>query len=260
MKVTIITVNLNGNRFLPSAIDSVLAQDCSALEYLIIDGGSTDGSLATIMAAADRDRRVRWISEPDAGISAAMNKGVAMATGDVIGFLHSDDCYPACDVLTVVADAFAAAPETQWLTGGLALISESGKVFREFPVRRYSRSRLIRSNILFHPATFVRRELLRALPFNTGLQLAMDYDLWLRLAERAEPLLIERPLAAFRIHAGSRSIRAADAALAEEFAVRCSYLNARGYGTLRCRLEYSLKRLANRCVVGRMQSQSLRCR
>ena len=258
MKVTVVTINLDGNRFLPAAIDSVLSQDYGSLEYLLIDGGSTDGSQATIKAAAARDQRVSWVSGADGGISAAMNKGVAMATGDIVGFLHSDDCYPAPDVLATVAGAFAAAPEARWLTGGVALINAGGVRFRELPVRRYSYPRLVRSNILFHPATFVRTSVLRGQPFRTDLRLAMDYDLWLRLGQLGDPLLVDRSLASFRVHEGSRSVQSADAALDEEFAVRCRHLRACRKGVLRYRLEHLVKRIVNRLVIREMRKASLR--
>jgi glycosyltransferase involved in cell wall biosynthesis len=249
MKVSIITVNLNGNRFLAESIDSVLGQDYREVELLIIDGGSTDGSLVTIEEAAGQDSRVRWISEKDRGIADAMNKGITLATGDIIGFLHSDDRYPGQDVISQVVAAFASRHAALWLTGGISLITEAGVPFCTFEVRRYSYKRLIRSNILFHPSTFVRKETLRSCQFDANLRLAMDYDLWLRLGALGDPLLMDQPLSCFRVHQGSRSLQAADEALAEEFAIRHRFLASRGRLTCPYRLHYMVKRVLNRIFI-----------
>ena len=249
MKVSIITVNLDGNRFLAESIDSVLVQDYRELELLIVDGGSTDGSLATIEGAARRDCRVRWISETDRGIADAMNKGISLATGDIVGFLHSDDRYPDPAVVSKVVAGFASRPEAIWLTGGVSLIKEGSIPFRAFAVRRYSYRRLIRSNILFHPSTFVRKEALHSCPFDVNLRLAMDYDLWLRLGAMGDPLRLDQPLSCFRVHQGSRSLQAADEAIAEEFAIRRRFLASRGRLTWPYRLHYLVKRVLNRMFI-----------
>lgn len=257
MKVSVITVNLNGGRFLAESIDSVLGQGYREIELVVVDGGSTDDSLATIECAARRDDRVRWISEPDRGIADAMNKGIALATGDILCFLHSDDRYPDSDVISKVAAAFAARPEALWLTGGITLINDAGVPFRTLAVRRYSYRRLVRSNILYHPSTFARREALRSCPFDADLRLAMDYDLWLRLGALADPLLLDQPLSCFRVHQGSRSLLAADAALAEEFVIRLRFLKSRGRMTWPYRLHYLVKRVMNRMFIrGLLQSSA----
>ncbi len=258
MKLSIVTVNLNGNRFLAESMNSTLGQDHQDLELLVIDGGSSDGSLATIQAAAERDPRVRWISEPDKGIADAMNKGVSMATGSLVGILHSDDCYAGVGTLAAVAAGFASQPDALWLTGGLELINQEGQVFRNFPVRRYSYSRLVRSNILFHPATFVRAETLRTSGmFNPELKLAMDYDLWLRLGALGDPILLDQNLACFRVHDESRSIQAADDALAEEFEIRLRYLRDSGKSVLPYFFHHLAKRIVNAVFVRGLRRSSM---
>lgn len=249
MKVSIVTVNLNGNRFLAQSLDSVLGQDYREIELMVVDGGSTDGSQATIEEAAERDARVRWISEPDQGIADAMNKGISLATGDIVGFLHSDDRYPGPEVLSRVVASFASRPEALWLTGGVSMIGETGAPLRTFAVRRYSYKRLIRSNILFHPSTFVRKETLRSCLFDVNLRLAMDYDLWLRLGAKGNPLLLDQPLSCFRVHLGSRSLQAADEAMTEEFAIRRRFLATRGQMAWPYRLHFLAKRVLNRMFI-----------
>lgn len=258
MKLSVITVNLNGERFLPFAIASVLSQNYEDFEYILVDGGSTDGSLDVIKRAAAGDKRVRWTTGSDAGIADAMNKGVAMATGDVVSFLHSDDCYATNDVLSVVARAWAETSSAVWATGGLALINAAGVCFKELPARRYSYARLLRSNILYHPATFVSSHVLRACPFDTTLKLAMDYDLWLRLGELASPVILGRPLAQFRVHSGSRSIAAADAALVEEYHVRRRFLKSRNLWQIWLPLDCFVKRVLNRLFIKHLCAESQR--
>jgi glycosyltransferase involved in cell wall biosynthesis len=258
MKITIVTVNLNGNRFLAQGIDSVLRQDYPELEYIIIDGGSTDGSLATIEQAAGRDQRISWTSGSDQGIADAMNKGISLASGDVVGFLHSDDCYPSADVITSVVAGFEGSPGAIWLTGGIDFINAQGYCFRSFPVRTYNYNRLIRSNQLFHPATFVRTDILRQNQFDPDLKLAMDYDLWLRIGSLSAPVLLDRSLACFRVHSGSCSIRHSDAALVEEYAIRRHYLRARGRVAFPHYLACLVKRVLNRAfVLGLLKAGSL---
>lgn len=251
MKVTVITVNLNGNRYLREAIDSVLMQKSAELEYLIIDGGSTDGSLETIAVAA-HDSRVRWISESDRGISHAMNKGAALATGELIAILHSDDCYHRNDILSTVIGIVTNHPETIWCTGGMREVGPNGHLIREVKVRRYSRRRLIRNNIILHPSTFVRRSaLLDAGGFDESLRYAMDYDLWLKLSAHSDPFLINREMSSFRVHQGSLSIKNRLDALDEEFLVRRRYLKG-AFTTFAHACYHALRRVYEVCHPARV--------
>jgi len=258
MKVSVVTVNLNGNRFLAESIESVLSQTHSDLELLIIDGRSTDESLDTISAVAKRDSRVRWFSEPDQGIADAMNKGIAMATGELIGFLHSDDRYPGRTTLARVVERLLTAPDAVWLTGGVDMMNIDGDIFRTFPVRSYTYRRLLRSNILFHPATFVRTDVLRRCGmFAVGLKMAMDYDLWLRLGAMSDPVTVDFSVACFRVHDDSISTKGADQAMCEEFAIRKRYLKEQGRVAWPYACHHQLKRLVNLFFMRRLQGQAI---
>ncbi|HKJ63072.1 MAG TPA: hypothetical protein VKA94_13950, partial [Hyphomicrobiales bacterium] len=113
-----------------------------------------------------------------------------------------------------------------WLTAGIREIAADGRIVRDLPVRRYSWSRLLRNNTLFHPATFVRRETLTSIGgFDPELHYAMDYDLWLRLAQLAPPLVLGKIVTNFRVHPGSRSTAQRLKALDEEYLVRQRYLS-----------------------------------
>lgn len=226
MKISVITLCLNGAEHLAEALQSVADQNYTDLEHLVIDGESTDGSIKIIRAFADHHPSLRWWSESDNGISDAMNRGIECATGDLIAFLHADDCYVGPTVLSEVAQSLMLHPEALWLTAGIQEIDAEGQLLRVLPVRRYSERRLLRNNILFHPATFVRRETLEAIGgFDTKLGYSMDYDMWLRLAKVAPPLVLNRLVTNFRVHPGSRSSSQRLMALDEEYQVRKRFLS-----------------------------------
>jgi glycosyltransferase involved in cell wall biosynthesis len=255
MKLSVITVCLNSRPFIGETIESVLAQDYPDFEHVIVDGGSTDGTLDLIREYAGRDPRIVWTSGPDRGISDAMNKGAAMASGEVLAHLNADDYYAGPDVLGRVAGCFTARPEIEWLTGGLAFVAMDGTFLREARVRRYSFRRLLRGNIILHPATFMRRSAFReAGGFDPGLHYCMDYDLFLRLGSRSAPLCLDSRLTCFRVHPGSRSVVCSAAAYAEEFQVRLNYLRHAGRSTWLYRLDYRLKSQLNRLFYTRLMN------
>ena len=221
MKVTVITVCRNSCRFIEEAICSVLSQDISDLEYVIIDGCSEDGTLEVIKSHAKLDSRIRYWSECGRGISHAMNLGLSRASGEIIAFLHSDDYYHEKDTLSRVVDAFESSPGAIWLTGGIREVDVDNREIRSLRVRQFSSKRLLRNNIIFHPATFVRHQiLLDSGGFDETLQYAMDYDLWLRLSTHSAPVLLNNELACFRVHNGSISSTNRIEALQEEYLVR----------------------------------------
>jgi glycosyltransferase involved in cell wall biosynthesis len=226
MKVSVITICLNGAEYLAEALQSVADQDYADLEHLVIDGGSTDGSLAIVREFADQHPSLRWWSEKDHGISDAMNRGIEYASGDLVAFLHADDLFASPTVLSEVVEAFSSHPKALWLTAGLQEVDAEGAPMRTLPARHFSEHRLLRNNILFHPATFVRRETLKEVGgFDTALKYAMDYDLWLRLAKLSPPLTLDRIVAKFRVHSGSRSTAERLMALDEEYQVRRRFLS-----------------------------------
>jgi GT2 family glycosyltransferase len=220
LKFSIITCTWNSAAYLDQSIASVLMQDHPDIEYIFVDGGSTDGTLEKIHAL---QRPYRLIENVRGGISRAMNEGIKAATGDVVAHLHSDDYYLNPQVLSTVARHLEASGR-QWLFGRIKR-DVNGKLEAEkFVSPRYSSARLLANNFIPHPATFVRRELLeRTGGFDTRLKYAMDYDLWLKLAELSEPVQLDEPLAAFREHDGSLSTRDQLPALEEDFRVRLSH-------------------------------------
>jgi glycosyltransferase involved in cell wall biosynthesis len=217
---SIITCTWNSASYLEESISSVLAQDYPNIEYIFVDGGSTDGTLEMIRALP---RPYRLLENVRGGISRAMNEGIQIATGDVIAHLHSDDYYLSPTVLSKVADHLESSGRG-WLFGRI-MQDKSGTLHPEgFTSPAYSYASLLKRNFIPHPATFVRRELMRRTQgFETTLKYAMDYDLWLKLGLLSEPVQLDEPLAAFRVHEGSLSTKNRLAAMEEDFRVRLAH-------------------------------------
>jgi len=246
MKFSIITATLDSERFLEETVRSVLSQDYPDFEYILVDGGSSDGTVEIIKDYAAIDGRLRWISEPDRGIADAMNKGIRMAKGEVVAHIHSDDFYAANGVFSDVAAAFAAHPDALWLTGGVYEVDEEGAILREIKVRRYGYRKLIRCNFILHPATFVKSEgFRRAGLFDERRRYAMDYDLWLRLGTLSVPVTIDKPLASFRLHGGSLSTVETEKAFDEALDIRRELMKGEQLRFFLHYLYYLLKRGRN---------------
>lgn len=219
---SVITCTWNSAAYLGESIASVLAQDYPHIEYIFVDGGSTDGTLEQIRAL---QRPYRLLENVRGGVSRAMNEGLHVATGDVIAYLHSDDYYLQPDVLSRVARHLEQSGRG-WLFGRTMTRIDGTLRADNYVAPRFSYASLLRGNYIPHPATFVRRELMmRARGFDTGLKYAMDYDLWLKLARIDDPVQLDDALTAFREHEGSlsSSSRTRMAAMAEDFRVRLAY-------------------------------------
>jgi glycosyltransferase involved in cell wall biosynthesis len=224
--VSVITVVYNGEAHLEQTIQSVVNQSWSNMEYVIVDGGSTDGTLDIIRKYEDRIDY--WISEPDRGISDAMNKGIRLANGDLIAHLHADDYYSDPSVISSVCTEYLRHPDALWLTGGIEIVDENGNILQEIPVRKYSYRKLIHGNIILHPATFVaRRAFEKAGQFNEEYRYAMDYDLWIRIGKIADPVALDLRVACFRAHPESRSVIRSDMAYHESWMIRKKHLEGR---------------------------------
>jgi glycosyltransferase involved in cell wall biosynthesis len=209
-RITVITICRNVLPALRRTVESVLAQGYPALEYWVVDGASTDGTPAYLDQLAQRG--VRTLSEPDRGISDAMNKGLRLATGEWVAHLHADDEYLP-GALAAVAEH--ARPGVDVLCGWLVKRERVGEtVYRADP------SRLDAEMTVNHPATFVRRELFERLGgFDGAYPNAMDYELFLRFAAAgARFAVIPRPLA--RMAHGGQSEKDVGRTLAECRAIR----------------------------------------
>lgn len=224
IRFSVITCTWNSAAYLGQSIDSVLAQDWPEIEYIFVDGGSTDGTLEMIRAIP---RQVKLIENVRGGISRAMNAGIAAATGEVIAHLHSDDYYAHPQVLSHVAQALEQTGAA-WLFGRCLSDMEGERVPENYVIPRYSYRRLLKGNFIPHPATFVRKSLFdRAGSFDETIKYAMDYDLWLRLGRLADPVQLDEHLAVFRRHTGSLSTANRMASLEDDFRIRMQYAGNR---------------------------------
>jgi glycosyltransferase involved in cell wall biosynthesis len=219
---SIVTCTWNSAAYLPESIASVLAQDYPHIEYIFVDGGSTDGTLEQIRALK---RPYKLLENVRGGVSRAMNEGTRIATGDIVAHLHSDDYYLHGRVLSEVARHLESSGRN-WLFGRTRPIIKGELCSENYVSPRFSHARLLKGNFVPHPATFVRRELMqRAGGFDTNLKYAMDYDLWLRIGRNNEPVQLDDPLTAFREHEGSLSSATGTklAAMAEDYQVRLAH-------------------------------------
>lgn len=180
MKLSIVTAVFNGKGTIADALGSLFAQTHPAIESIVIDGGSTDGTLDILRA--QQDRLSVLVSEPDRGIYDALNKGIRLATGDVVGFLHSDDLLAAPDTLLRVAEAFAD-PGVDAVYGDLLYVrkASSERVVRYWRAGTFSRGKLAWGWMPPHPALYLRRQVYEHFGlFDTSYRITADYDFILR--------------------------------------------------------------------------------
>ena len=187
MKITIITAVYNAAQTLADAMDSVLRQTYADIEYVVVDGDSKDGSVDVVRSYEPRfGGRMKWVSEPDHGIYDAMNKGIRMATGDVVGILNSDDYFTADDVVEQVAQTLADT-QLDAVYGDIHFI-RAGQPDR--CVRYYSSARFHPRWLRFgfmpaHPSFYCRREVFeRAGLYKTDYKIGSDYEMMVRLFRR----------------------------------------------------------------------------
>ncbi len=195
--MAIVTPSLNQGRYVRATIDSVLEQKYPRLEYLVMDGGSTDQTLSILRAAPSA---LRWVSQPDGGQSDAINQGFANTRGEILGWLNSDDTL-APEALRIVGEFFAAHPRVEVMYGNANFIDAAGRLIAPCAhVEAYSLSRLRNySDFIVQPAAFFRRRAFEEVGGLDGrLHWAMDYDLWLKLARRGPFSFVPQVLANYR--------------------------------------------------------------
>ncbi|MDA8157305.1 MAG: glycosyltransferase family 2 protein [Actinomycetota bacterium] len=197
MLVSVITITFNSKKYLEHTIQSVLDQDYSDIEYIIVDGGSTDGTLDIIRKY--ETRIAKWISEPDKGISDAWNKGIKMSSGEIIGLINSDDYYEP-GALKAVADIFRENPAVDIIHGNLRLWNAMENSFAIEKPPSEPEKTAWRKKLAWHPTVFVRRRAYEKFGlFDLSYRFAMDYELILRFIKSGAGLFyIDRVLANMR--------------------------------------------------------------
>lgn len=180
MKISIITITYNSAKTLRRALASVQEQTYSDIEHIIVDGASTDGTREIIEAYAAQHANVRWISEKDEGIYNALNKGIRMATGDVIGFLHSDDVFQSSDSIVDIAQAFVSS-HADVVYGDLQYCKGS-KVVRRWKSNDFHPGSLKFGWMPPHPTVYVRKEVYEQVgEYDEWFRISADYDMLLRI-------------------------------------------------------------------------------
>lgn len=240
LKISVVTPSLNQGEFLERTIRSVLEQEGDfELEYSILDGGSTDGTRDILARYADR---VRVVIELDTGQANAINKGLRAATGEIVGWVNSDDLLLP-GTLARVAQAFRRSPELLWLHGRCEIIDEDDRpirrwlsAYKDFRCRRYTRDALLVENFVSQMTVFWRREVHERIGYlDESLRYTFDYDLWLRLAGLQDPLFLDERIAAFRWYTRSKSGADFEKQFTEDAAVFRRYAPPRGLLGLRKR-------------------------
>ncbi|HVN55080.1 MAG TPA: glycosyltransferase family 2 protein [Anaerolineaceae bacterium] len=205
-KVTIVSPSYNQAAYLEAAIRSVLAQDYPDIEYIIVDGGSQDGSAEIIQKYADR---LAWmVSEKDKGHADALNKGFSHATGEIFAWLNSDDEYYPGAVSEAVA-FLRDHPRAGMVYGDANFTDLAGKVIGQFASRQTDYRRMLQGSVHIPQATtFFRADLWRQVgPLDLSYFFAFDYDLWVKLAKISEICYVPRLWANFRMHDAGKSVK-----------------------------------------------------
>jgi glycosyltransferase involved in cell wall biosynthesis len=226
MKFSIVTPSFNQNRYLERSMRSVLDQEIGDLEYIVIDGGSTDGSVETIRRHAGR--LAGWASRPDRGYADALNEGFSSSSGEVMGWLNSDDMLTPW-ALRVVESVFRALPAVEWITTLYPLVmDDQGMVIASRTAEGYSPEAFYRgrnvplrpgfyTSVIQQESTFWRRSLWERVGgrMDSSLRMAGDFELWARFFQHAELYAVAVPLGCFRFQKESFTAKRMDAYLEE---------------------------------------------
>lgn len=214
--VSIVTPCLNSARFLEQTIQSILAQDYPRIEYVVMDGGSTDETLDILKRY---EGRLTWVSAKDAGAADAVNKGFERTKGEIFTYVNADDVLLP-GAVSAAAQALEAHPEVEGVYGNAWWIDVAGARIARYPILDFDPKRLESECFICQPASFIRREAFRNLGgLDPQLSLTFDYEFWMRFSRLYKLQRIEAPLAYSRMHASNKSLGQKRAVFEETFAV-----------------------------------------
>lgn len=181
MKISIITPSYNSSKTISRTIDSIIFQEYKDIEYIVVDGGSIDGTQDIVLEYKDK-LNIKLISEKDNGIYDAMNKGIKLATGDIVGILNSDDFYENSSVLSNVIEAFRSE-KVDAVYGDISYFSNNkSKITRYWKAGKYFEKKLNNGWCIPHPSLFLRKSVYgKCGSFNLDLKIAADYEFMLRI-------------------------------------------------------------------------------
>ncbi|MBK8422237.1 glycosyltransferase family 2 protein [Candidatus Villigracilis saccharophilus] len=200
--VSIITPSFNQAEYLEQTILSVLNQDYSNIEYMVLDGASTDNSVDIIRKY--ENRLAYWVSEKDSGQADAINKGLDRARGEIVAWLNSDDYYLAGTVSSAVK-IFDQHPHVVLVYGNMLAVDEHGQTFNTLNYKQLTLEDLLCFQIIGQPAVFMRRSALNDIRLDPDLHFLLDHYLWIQIARRGNILHVNETWAAARYHAGAKN-------------------------------------------------------
>ena len=201
--VSVLTPSFNQGRFLADCLRSVREQTYTKIEHIVMDGGSTDGSLEVLRQAAGS---IVWESSPDNGQSDALNRALGRSQGDIIGWLNSDDAYYKPDIVGKVVEVFSKHPEVDVVYGHAALVNDRGLILHTIWVPPFNSSLLRHDTFIIQPAAFIRRSAIAQFFVDENFQCAMDRELWLRLSTGHRFKRVPWILAIDRHHLGRKGV------------------------------------------------------
>ena len=201
--VSVITPSYNQGRFIRETIESVLRQDYPNIEYIVVDGGSDDQTCAILK---EYTGRLRWISERDSGQADAVNKGILMSHGEIIGWLNSDDIYEEGAVRKIV-EYWRSHPDADMIYGDGLYIDQNGNVIGRYPTEDFQRKRLAEQCIICQPSAFFTRKIIGRIGLlDTRYQMGMDYELWMRISREGMVYHADFVTAASRMYGENKTL------------------------------------------------------
>jgi glycosyltransferase involved in cell wall biosynthesis len=201
--VSVVTPSYNMAEFLPETIESVLSQDYRRVEYIVMDGGSSDGTIDILKRYGDR---LRYVSAPDGGAAEAINRGCRSCHGSIFAWLNADDTYLP-GAISAAVRRFQAVPQAGVVYGDAYWTDPSGGILRPYPTRPFDRAFLGEECYICQPASFFRKSAFEQVGMlDSTLHSAFDYDLWFRLSEHYAFVQLKEYLATSRMHRSSKTL------------------------------------------------------
>ncbi len=204
MKISLITVCYNAEKTIEKTIQSVLEQDYAYIEYILIDGASNDSTMAIVNKYAQDISIIK--SEKDQGMYDGINKGISLATGDVIGILNADDVFSNSDILSKIAIAFNTNSEIDAVFGDIAFVNENGKQTRYYSSAKWNPGKFVWGFMPAHPTFYCKKEIFKKLGgYRTDFDIAADYELLIRFLKVNAINYLYLPMLMVKMNLGGKS-------------------------------------------------------